>query len=87
MHQRYPYAGDPMPIVELWCAEILPVAAPETAASRIQLKPIYQPTAADERLLTRVGWSHDSSAIWLQHANRQKQVCFGSIPTPIANQP
>ncbi len=70
MHQRYPYAGDPMPLVELWCAEILPVDAPESGAPRIQLKPIYQPAAADERLLTRVGWNHDSSAIWLQHSNR-----------------
>lgn len=70
MHQRYPYAGDPMPFVELWCAEIMPAAAPENGSSRIQLKPIYQPAASAERLLTRVGWNHDSSAIWLQHSNR-----------------
>ncbi len=70
MNQRYPYAGDPMPLVELWCAEILPIAAPESDVPRIQLKPIYQPAATEERLLTRVGWNHDSTAIWLQHANR-----------------
>ena len=88
MNQRYPYAGDPMPLVELWCAEILPVAEPESDVPRIQLKPIYQPAATEERLFTPRGLEPRLYGdLVATFKSRSEQICVGGVQPSVADRP
>lgn len=60
-HWRYPKAGDPNPIARLW---VIDVASGERREVDLSAYP------EDDRLIVRVGWKPDSSAVVLQVQNR-----------------
>lgn len=63
--QQYPYAGDPIAKVEVWCADLR-----DSGSSGIAIKPVLVETAANESLVTRVGWHRDTGELIVQTCNR-----------------
>lgn len=57
---RYPKAGDPLPVVSLWKANVV-----SGTVSQVDLEPF----PADDRLISRVTWADDGT-LWAQIQNR-----------------
>ncbi len=65
VQQRYPKAGDAIPVAELWVASLDDVTGCGACVRRIVSATIDQPV-----LITRVGWRDDSNDLIFQTANR-----------------
>lgn len=64
--ERYPKAGEAIPAVELWCAEI-----DDTAIDSVpMLKPLLKDSLAPDTLITRVGWHPQTGHALVQTSNR-----------------